>query len=105
MFKRHFVLALVFGMAATAPPVMAQALNCAGRDMVTERLASGYDEKQTGLGLQSENRLVEIWSSEKTGSWTILVTLPDGTSCVLASGANWIGAPPLAMPAVKGQPS
>ena len=89
MFKRLFTSALVFGLAATAPPVLAQA-SCAPRDRVIERLETGFAETIAGVGLQSPESLVEIWSSEKTGSWTILTTRPDGLSCIVAHGNNWM---------------
>ena len=33
--------------------------------------------------------VVEIYSSEETGTWTILMTRPDGMSCLLAAGQRW----------------
>jgi hypothetical protein len=30
--------------------------------------------------------LVELFASPETGSWTILVTRPDGVTCLLAAG-------------------
>lgn len=106
MFKRHFVSAIVFGMAATAPPTVATANTpCADRTTITDNLAAKYDEHQAGLGTQSTDRLVEIWTSDETGSWTILMTLADGTSCVLAAGQNWHGTPASEILAKKGEPS
>lgn len=93
MFKRHLALALIFGMAATAPPALAQSMRCAPRDTLTERLERVYSEQQTAVGLQSSAKLIEVWSSPETGTWTILMTMPDGTSCVLASGDNWLNGP------------
>ena len=104
MFKRQLTTALVFGMAAMAPPAFAQQPACGERDSLTERLESRYNEHQTGLGLQTNNRLVEIWTSQDTGSWTIIVTLADGTSCILATGENWHHETP-ALNAELGVPS
>ncbi len=42
-----------------------------------------------GAGLQSPTSLIEIWSSDETGSWTMLLSKADGTSCVIASGVSW----------------
>ena len=33
--------------------------------------------------------MIEVYSSDETGTWTILVTRPDGTSCLLAAGQRW----------------
>jgi hypothetical protein len=32
--------------------------------------------------------IVELFTSEK-GSWTLLLTLPTGVSCLIAAGDNW----------------
>lgn len=90
MFKRNLSAALVFGLAATAPPAFAQSIPCGNRELITDRLGDSFHEAQLGIGLQSDNRLIEIWSSTESGSWTILLTRPDGASCVLASGQNWL---------------
>ncbi len=88
MFKRLVSAALVFGMAALAPPVAAQTA-CADREHVVARLAEYYGEKLDALGLRTDRELIEIWSSDQDGTWTILMTLPDGTSCVVAFGTGW----------------
>jgi hypothetical protein len=45
--------------------------------------------------LKSTTQVVEFWASEKTGSFTVLVTYPNGVTCILASGQNWIEKPVL----------
>lgn len=68
-------------------PLAAQGVApCADRDTVLERLASHYGETRQSVGLGANNRLVEVFASEETGSWTITVTLPTGKTCLLASG-------------------
>lgn len=79
--------ALLAGSAAQ--PVQAQGAVCAARDDVVERLRQKYGESRRGIGLLQDQRVVEIWTSEKSGSWTIVVTLPDGSTCLLAAGENW----------------
>eukprot|EP00903_Cladosiphon_okamuranus_P020197 g18537.t1 len=51
MFKRLISSALVFGMAAIAPPARAQ--NCAPREIVVERLERQFNETLSSAGLQS----------------------------------------------------
>lgn len=103
MYKRLLALALVFGMASNAPPAFAQT-NCAPREIVVQRLTDHFDETQTGVGMQSNTRLIEIWSSHRTGNWTILLTQSNGVSCVLASGRNWHQTVPQAPPEPPGKP-
>ncbi|MDA7427636.1 hypothetical protein PGB28_04140 [Primorskyibacter aestuariivivens] len=103
MFKRLISTALIFGAAALAPPTTAQqALRCMPRDVLTKTLDSKYNETLTGGGLQTEKRLIEVWSSPDTGSFTIFLTRPDGVSCVLATGQNWNSVQPPPPPGVTG---
>ncbi|MEM9012270.1 MAG: hypothetical protein AAGE18_13655 [Pseudomonadota bacterium] len=104
MFKRLASAAIVFGMLAGAPPVAAQAQHqmpgqstCAVRDQVVDRLSERFGETPAGIGLSNPNALVEVWTSDETGTWTILVTRADGVSCVVASGSNWRDAAPQIM--------
>lgn len=95
MFKRLIAAALLFGMAATAPPAFAQA--CATRDALIERLQSKYAEAVTGRGLQNTQTtamMVEVWVSEKTGTFTVFITSPQGISCVVAAGTDWFRSEP-----------
>jgi len=96
MFKRIATAALIFGMAATAPPAMAQS-KCAPREKIISQLTDKYGEVSHGAGLQSANQLVEVWSSKTTGSWSIVVTHASGLTCVLAAGQNWIPNPEFAL--------
>ncbi|QUJ76883.1 hypothetical protein KDD17_02145 [Sulfitobacter albidus] len=65
------------------------ARNCAPRDVVVERLATGYGETRQSVGLGANNAMVEVFASEETGSWTILITAPSGVSCLVASGQSF----------------
>lgn len=77
--------ALAYGGAA-------EAASCASRDTVVERLKSEYSEAPTAGGLQivkDKHTLVEVWSSEETGSFTVMLTRPDGLTCIVATGTDW----------------
>lgn len=93
MFKRLISGAMLLGMAATAPPVAAQGLHCAERERVVERLESKYTEVLTAGGLQgattNQTTVVEVWASEKTGTFTVIMTNPQGVSCIIAAGTDW----------------
>ncbi len=93
MFKRITVFALIFGALAAAPPVWAQSQgSCAPRDTVISQLAGKFAEVRKGAGLANANALIEVWTSKSTGSWTIIVTQANGTSCIVAAGDTWIDA-------------
>lgn len=88
MFKRLFCAALVFGAAALAPPAMGQSA-CSLRTSVIERLETQFSESLKAIGLRSSQSIVEVWVSDASGTWTILVTDGHGISCVIAAGTNW----------------
>lgn len=95
MEKTLFALSLGFAglilatQAAKAAPAAAQ---CAPRDQIVARLATGFDETRQGAGLTAapdgQAQVVEIFAAD-SGSWTLIVTLPDGQSCPVASGEGW----------------
>ncbi|MFQ5438085.1 MAG: hypothetical protein ACE5DK_04550 [Paracoccaceae bacterium] len=89
MFKRLLTTALVFGAVATAPPVFAQQATCGQRDHLTAQLTEKYMEQLTAGGFQSASSVLEIWTSPQSGTWTMLLTRPDGVSCVVGSGTAW----------------
>jgi hypothetical protein len=94
MFKRLISAALVFGMAAIAPP--AQAQTCAPREVIVERLKHQFDESLSSAGLQkgrSVDVIVEIWSSQGSGTFTVLLSHPTGLSCLVASGQHYFIVP------------
>jgi hypothetical protein len=62
------------------------AQNCGPRDRVVVALAERYGETRQSIGLGNNNQVVEVFASLETGTWTITVTLPDGMTCLVASG-------------------
>ena len=75
-------VAAAAGGPATAQPQMV----CGERDAIVAQLERKYGETRRSVGLQQGRALVEVYASEKTGSWTILVTDTAGKSCLMATG-------------------
>ena len=89
-------LTLVLGVAA---PTSAQALvlaACATRAEVVEGLESRYSETPTALGLASNGIVIELFSMADGATWTLVATMPDGTSCTVAAGQGWESITPIA---------
>jgi len=61
---------------------------CGQRTDVVSKLDSDYKESTTGMGLVNNGSVVEVFASQ-SGTWTILVTQPNGVSCVVATGEAW----------------
>jgi len=72
--------------AQTAPPSAPQ---CALRPQVIEILARKYGETRRSIGIAANNTVMEVFASTDTGTWTIAVTLPDGLTCLMASGQGY----------------
>jgi hypothetical protein len=91
MDKMLFALSLGFAglIFATQAALAAQ---CAPREQVVAGLATRFDEVLRGAGLTAapdgRAQVVEIFTSA-SGSWTIVVTRPDGQTCLVASGQAW----------------
>jgi hypothetical protein len=82
--------AIATGLLANTPIAEAETRQaCAKRDQVVRKLEEKFGETLRSIGLHQSDGVVEIYSSDETGSWTILMTRPDGMSCLLASGQLW----------------
>ena len=52
-------------------------------------MASQYGETARSIGMGPGNRIVEVYASDETGTWTITVTSADGMTCLMASGQSF----------------
>ncbi len=78
-----------------AAPSWAQTI-CGERGHFLDQLDRRFKEAPAALGVIDNGSVLELLTS-RAGSWTILVTTPDGTTCMVASGDNWEALPKLAM--------
>lgn len=91
MEKTFFALSLGFVGLILATHA-AKAADCGPRADFAAGLATGFGEVRHGAGLtvgpDGKAQVLELFTSE-TGSWTLIVTQPDGTTCLVASGQAW----------------
>lgn len=83
-------------LTAAAPAVLAAAILwagpaaaqtvCGARAQIVAELERKYGETRRSVGLQEGRGVVEVYASDATGSWTILVTDTAGRACVVAAG-------------------
>ena len=76
-----------------ALPVQAQRPACASRTAVVAHLATKFKEKPVAIGLANNGGVIEVLSSGSGDSWTIIITMPNGTACMVAAGENWEKVP------------
>lgn len=81
---------LLIAAAITLPlPAMAGNMACSQRDDVLAQLGNKYKEAPSAVGLASNGGLVEVLTSIDGSTWTIIVSMPNGTSCLVAAGESW----------------
>jgi hypothetical protein len=61
---------------------------CGDRTAVLTTLGGRYAERTEAMGLAGNGTVVEVLSYED-GTWTIIMTTPNGVSCLLAAGDYW----------------
>lgn len=85
---------LAFGgvLTVTGLPAAAQAPQCGARAAVLDRLSDKYGEQPVSIGVTATGSLLEVLASPE-GSWTIVVTVPNGPTCLVSSGDGWHSAP------------
>ena len=81
-------LALGAGLALIAQSAAAQP-QCNDRKEVLDLLAQKYKEAPVASGVTNNGGLVEVLTDAKGGTWTIIVTTPQGVSCLVAAGEGW----------------
>ena len=79
--------ALIWAVFLFGAPANAQSI-CNTRDFVVSQLETMFQEYPKAVGLAGGGNVVELFVSEG-GSWTLILSMPDGTSCLMADGESW----------------
>ena len=74
----------------TTTDASAQTAACQTRDSLVELLEERFAEQPVAAGLEASGRLIELFVSADNDSWTMVMTMPAGESCVLAIGEYWL---------------
>lgn len=80
---------LLAGVLLNSAPVAAQN-SCGPRDALVAALGSQYDESAVAIGLAGGGGVIEVLATRDGGTWTIVLTTPEGLSCIVTSGEAWI---------------
>ena len=91
MTRQLFTASLGFGLLLLcASQAFGQtARNCGPRDAVVTTLGDRFGETRQSMGIGASGQLMELFASPETGSWTIALTLPNGITCLMASGQSF----------------
>lgn len=70
-------------------PVQGQSRSCMDRQSALEHFAEKYGERPVAIGLANNGGVVEILADRARDSWTIVITMPDGRTCLVLAGEYW----------------
>ncbi len=83
--------ALLIGWSAFLPSAQAQSI-CGERRALVANLQNTHSETPVSVGLGSNGTIIEVFASP-SGTFTIILTQPNGLSCVMAAGEYWEDLP------------
>lgn len=89
------IVALIF--IESAQWAAAETMKCTERNAAIRHLRGKFSEAPVAMGLTNTGTVLEVLTSDAGKSWTILVTMPDGTACLIAAGEAWRTIPPIAV--------
>ena len=67
--------------------------NCGQRTTVLNYLSAKYSEKPIAMGVAANGGLIEVLTSLEGSTFTIIVTMPEGETCMVAAGESWENLP------------
>ena len=59
------------------------------RAEVVGKLGRDYAEQPTAMGLASNGGVIELFTSSDGATWTLVLTMPNGSSRLIAAGEGW----------------
>lgn len=80
------VVGLTVALCA-ATPAFAQMV-CGQHKSIHKRLQDGYQESPVATGLATNGSVVTLYTSDK-GTFTVLLTRPNGMACLMAVGESF----------------
>jgi hypothetical protein len=80
---------LAVALASPMPAAADSSPFCAPRQELLKQLSQRYHEAPVALGLSNDGSLIEVLTSEDGSTWTIMVSQPNGASCLIAAGEAW----------------
>src|SRR3954453_7847625 len=62
---------------------------CGSRPDLLKQLSKRYSEEPIAAGISSNGSLIEVLTSDSGSTWTIMISQPNGPSCLIAAGEGW----------------
>lgn len=64
---------------------------CFDRAELMKHLDTKFSEAPVAAGLANNGSVIEVFASKEGNTFTIVLTQPNGATCVMASGEAWMG--------------
>lgn len=85
--KKMLVAAACLACAQTTLSATAvEAAQCAARTHVKAQLSQRFGENLTAVSAPRRGSVLEIYASRNAETWTVMLSLPEGLSCLVAAG-------------------
>ncbi len=79
----------LLSVTMNAQAVAEEARICAVRGEALAHLSNKYSEAPVAMGVTSKGAMVEVLANQNGTTWTIIITMPNGVSCMIAAGEGW----------------
>lgn len=76
--------------AQAVQPAVSPEFLCGSHTDVVSALQREYGEKRISRSLTNGGAVIEVFASEG-GSFSVLLTAPNGTACMISAGDSWEG--------------
>ncbi|MEE8560302.1 MAG: hypothetical protein V3S88_06295 [Alphaproteobacteria bacterium] len=86
---RPVAAALVAAFLLAASHSTAGAFICAPRAAAVAHLEQKFGEAKVVVAVTNDGNLFEIFANRTTGSFSVLVTMPNGVACLALAGDGW----------------
>ena len=96
MLRIALAAAALAAISISTAQAQAQPPACVKRVDLIKHLSNKYHEAPAAVGLADNGSLLEVFASKSGETWTVTVTMPNGISCMVATGQNWQDLPRVA---------
>lgn len=86
MLKTVLLAAAALTVSASA---FAAPMACSPRQDVLTQLSTKFKESPVAIGIANNGGLLEVLTAGDGATWTIIITMPNGVSCLVAAGEDW----------------
>lgn len=93
VFRFYSALSAVLLSAAAPGVAMAVPLPCGDHDAVVSALKTRFTEVPVATGIDQGGRLLEVLAGT-TNTWTVVLTVPGGPTCLIDAGTDFGLSPP-----------